>query len=166
MIMSLWSPVKGLVLIMLCMVALVACTSEITDLSSPMPGIELPIEQMNRTIRLTPALGMTDIFEQTGLIQLELHNLSEEPIVFPADLGISIFIYQNSQWRVVENAFQYGSGDIRLSIKSEYPSEIIVDLMPIVADGNKSTILRIVVIGKIEETNELVGSYIDISPFK
>ena len=141
---------------------LVSCTSIPGTPASKMPNIDIPIEEMNKTLKVTPAPGMAETFQQTGLLQLELVNLSNYAIIFPPDFNIKLFLKSGDEWKTTSNLFQYADGNTEIRPKGEYPSDALVNLMPSLDSNQTSTMLRVVVLGKVEATNKVVGAYIDI----
>ena len=78
-------------LLIICILLLTSCATQQTSLGSKMPGIELSLDQVNKEIKLEPTTGMIDTFKFAGALELDLENISDEPVEFPSDFGVKIF---------------------------------------------------------------------------
>jgi hypothetical protein len=117
---------------------------------------------MNKEIKLGPALGMMQTFKYIGVLELNLDNLSDNPITFSPNFGSMIFIQQNTNWNPIKNTFGYSDSGSVLPPKKDYSLGTIVDVMPLIPSHPMSTTIRIIVLGNIEGTGKAVGAYIDI----
>ena len=140
----------------------VACTGQQKSSGLKMAGIDIPLDQMNKEIRLEPTLGMIDTFKFAGVLELNLDNLSNNPVTLPPDFGVKIFMKQDATWIPIKNTFGYSNSANVLPPKKDYSWGDTVGVMPLMPSPPISTTIRIIVLGNIEGTGQAVGAYIDI----
>lgn len=150
------------VIFIILLVALTSCNFQRNKKEDYLPGIDIPISEMNTTIMLDPSLGMEDIFDSTGLLSLEVKNISDTPVVFPSDFGTSIFLLEDNTWVQIRNSFEYPEGDIFLPSQKDYSSGILIHLLPALSEVKKPYLIRVIAIGVTDNQLKKVGAYIDI----
>lgn len=132
-----------------------------------MPGIDIPIEEMNNELHLSapPELSTFAIGDDLGLV---LVNSSDKPIILSQDFGVHIFHSVDGKWKTVENAIDYPPGEKEIYPRENHPErEMIVVVDPFVLSEQPIT-LRIVVVGNYYDEasglkGEQVGAFIDVS---
>jgi hypothetical protein len=143
-------------------VLLTGCSLQNLSKVDTLPGVSIPINEMNKKILLHEAVGMMDAYKVSGLLFLDLENLSNNPISLPPDYGSKIFIKTEKGWQLLNNNFSYSNMPIVLPTKEQYPPGLSVVVWPVLPETDDPTVLRIVVIGEIADSNEIVGAYLDI----
>ena len=139
---------------------LVSCATQQGSPELKMTGVSIPINQMNNEIKLSTTLGMMETFKDTGVLELNLDNLSDNPITFSPDFGTKIFIQQGSNWTPIKNTFGYSDSGSVLPPKKDYALGTIVAVMPLLPSPSITSTIRIVVIGSLQGKD--VGAYLDI----
>jgi hypothetical protein len=130
---------------------------------SYLPGINLPLESMNTQIKpyVPPEANSFHIGDFVAVV-IENHSL--EPIVFLNDYGATIFSRKNdSEWIKINNILDYPEGNYVLYPQQEEPlGGILATVYPEI-QSNKPINIRLVFIGKTQDTLKDVGAYIDIT---
>lgn len=144
------------------LILLTSCSLQRNKKEDYLPGVEIPISEMNTTIILDPSLGMEDVFKSTGLLSLEVKNISDTPIRFSSNFGTVVFLLENNIWIQVQNSFGYPEGDIFLPSQKDYSSGILIHLLPELPEVKKPYLIRVIAIGVTDKQLKKVGAYIDI----
>jgi hypothetical protein len=143
---------------LLILLLLLACTPKLNS----MP--ELSQEELNSKIALKESLGLQDIYNAIGTIDLYLENLSDSPVSFPSNFNAEIYVQQDKNWKKVDNIYGYPTGDNVLPTAKEYPAGLVVPVKPDLSQITvRPIILRITVTGVLQNSGKKVGSYIDIT---
>ncbi|GER79665.1 MAG TPA: hypothetical protein PKC99_18905 [Anaerolineales bacterium] len=141
---------------------LVACTITNSPNSDSVPGIPIPLAEMNAQIVLRKSPGMVDIYNAIGTIDLYIENLSDSPVSFSPDYGSKILIKREGEWEEVDNDFDYSVSGVILPTKSQYPPGLDLSVKPILTQTERPITLRIVVVGVMVNIGESVGAYLDV----
>lgn len=152
---------KKYILVIL-IVLLTGCSLQNLSRVDTLPGISIPINEMNKKILLHETLGMMDAYKVSGLLFLDLENLSNSPVSFPPDYGSKIFIKTEKGWQLLNNNFSYSNMPIILPTKEQHPPGLSVVVWPVLPETSGPIVLRIVIIGEAADSNEIVGAYLDI----
>ncbi len=145
-------------------IALVACTARTTQEPNLMPEIQLNLEELNTQIALRESLGMKDIYDATGVVSLDLENISDSAVSFPSDFGTEIYVRNETEWERVNNIFGYATGNNVLPTTKEYPPGLVVLVKPDLSHITARPItLRITVIGVLSNSGKNVGAYLDVT---
>ncbi len=132
-----------------------------------MPGIGIPLKEMNNELHLS-APSEINTFTIGDNLRLVLVDSSDKPIVLPEDFGVHIFHSVDGKWESVENRIDYPLGEKEVYPRENHPErERIVVVAPFVLSEQPVTI-RIVVVGNnYDEASgvkgEQVGAFIDVS---
>jgi hypothetical protein len=134
--------------------------------SDKMPGIDIPLENMNDKLQLSAPseINTFTIGDDLGFV---IENLSDRPVILPQDYGIQIYEYINNQWEIIENGMEYPKGETEVLPKSNKPFQrIIFSTYPLVFT-DQPVKLRVVVVGNYEENGkhdgEEVGAYVEVT---
>jgi hypothetical protein len=150
--------------IFLILLVLVACTNLTTQNLGVTPETTEQAIQPNSRIVLREALGLKDIYAATGIIDLELHNKSDNTVLFPSDFGAEIFLQKGTEWEKVNNSFGYSNYDQVLPISSDYPPGLVVPVAPDLAQITvRPIVLRINVKGTLSDSGKEVEAYLDVT---
>lgn len=149
-------------MIFLFLVLLLACTPQATQEPTLAPGV--PDNELNTKIALKESLGMKDVYDAIGTIDLQLENLSDGPVLFPSDFNAEIYLQRDMKWEKVNNIFGYPTGDNVLPTKKEFPPGILVSVAPDLTQITaRPIILRVIVTGTLQNSGKKVGAYIDVT---
>ena len=147
------------------LILLYGCRSGDIKTAEIMPGIKIPLDQMNVELQLTAPLE-ANTFKIGDIIGLVIVNLTNNPIWFPQNYGVKIFEQKSGQWNPIENNFGYPEGDtLLLPKKQELFGGKIIDALPSLSD-DQPVVIRVFVIGKIQDkssSGKEVGAYLDVS---
>jgi hypothetical protein len=149
-------------LLLIFVLLLASCAGQQKPTELKMPDINIALDQMNKIITIEPALGMMDTFKFAGILQLNLNNLSDRPVIFSSDFGVKIFMKQDTNWISIKNTFGYSDSSNEVPPQKNYALGTVVDVAPLFPSTSASKTIRIVVLGHVQGTNQLVGAYIDI----
>lgn len=133
----------------------------------------ISIEDMNGSIRIRQTSLETAKYGSNITVSIE--NLSNQPIFFPLNFGIRLFIIRDNEWIEIQDKNQYyGEGTLLHSKNHEdYSGKVTTWIRPVLppelkSDGNHD-ILRILVIGETQgggiEQGVLVGAYYDVDVY-
>lgn len=140
-----------------------SCQSKSNSNSEKLPGIDIPLSEMNSKIRLEPDPGMPQVHKNGETLGFLIRNQSSSTISFGKDFGIKIFKKQGAAWILVENMNGYPEGANILPTTKESPVGLAFFVTPNLEGLNESTNVRIVVIGYVtNKSAEQVGGYIDV----
>lgn len=127
------------------------------------PEFDIPIDKMNQSIRLLQPPGDTmDLYNSTGLITVYIENLSDERILFPPDYNVRVLVKEADHWNLIPNNFDYSTIDNLLPTKAEYAPGLVVFVKPVLPRSETVLTVRIMVFGRIANTDRQVGAYIDL----
>jgi hypothetical protein len=129
--------------------------------SPEMPGVQIPLGQMNKQLRfyVPPEANTFKVGDHLGLV---LENYSGKVIDFPEDYGVKIYIEKDGQWLPVENDILYPSGEKQVLPKEQLQFGGIMVVVNPAVNGNQPVTVRVVVTGNISSENQPVGAYTDI----
>ena len=145
-------------------IVLAACTARATQVPNPVPEIQMNPEELNTKIILSESLGMKGIFDATGVISLDLKNISDGVVSFPSDFGSEIYVRNGTEWEKVNNIFGYAAGDNVLPTTKEHPPGLVVLVKPDLTNVSlRPIILRITVTGVLNDSSNNVGAYLDVT---
>jgi len=140
-----------------------ACSSKSDSDAEKLPGIHVPVSEMNSEIRLEPDPGMPQEHKNGETLGFLVRNQSSSTISFSQDFGIKIFKKQGAIWESVENRWGYPEGENILPTTKESPVGLAFFVLPDLDGLNESTDVRIVIIGHFtDKPTEQVGAYIDV----
>ena len=123
-----------------------------------MPGIDIPLDQMNIEMKLQDYPGHPNSFKNNRILDFIIRNLSDTRIVVPDAASIKIFARQGESWQVVRNDMGYvGGGGLDIDPEG-WISQVI---LPVIVPISGPVDIRIVVVGMLEDTKKPVGAYID-----
>ncbi len=131
-----------------------------------MPGIDLPVEEMNTDLHILAPLDI-NTFMMGDVIWLILYNTSNLPVVLPQDYGVHIFRFVEEDWEAVGDQLETAPGNkwVLANGDETHRSEaVIVD--PAIYDIEPVQI-RIVIVGNYVKANgrvgKEVGAYVDVT---
>ena len=139
-----------------------ACSVDVGSKEEYLPGIEIPLSEMNTKIRLEIYPGMPDAFTKDEDLLFLVYNNSTSEIVFPKDFGIEVLIHQDNKCNMLTNNWGYPEGENILFPSNVYPGGLPFSVYPDMSSFNKPATVRIVVIGNDIENNDLVAAFIDV----
>lgn len=132
-----------------------------SSLDETIPGINIPINSMNKNIVLLDPPGLENQYKNNSISELQIKNLSDQSYVFSGDFGVRLFMKQNNKWIPVKDNIRSPSGEYLLP--PNYPPGRIIPIIPNIDSMNGPTVIRVFVIGhKEKSTNELVGAFLDL----
>lgn len=135
--------------------------------SEKIPGVDLPLEEMNDGLSLSAPPELSS-FQMGDNLRLVLVNSSDQLIILPQDFGVLIFQEVEGKWETIENWIEYPTGEKNVYPGEDQPfREVIVVVHPVVFSEEPVTV-RIVVVGnyydEISDTKgKQVGAFIDIT---
>ncbi len=135
--------------------------------------LPIPTGDMNDEIKLSlPGLERGFYKPKIGeFITLVLNNQSNKTIVFPADYGLKMYLYNNEKqtWIEVKNLEKYSTEEYKQvsPIDEGSLSQILVSALPSLDKTSDPIDMRVMVIGTIYKdgtpTDKQVGAYTDIT---
>ncbi len=153
------------------MYSLIGCSGRILPPLAPTNDTSFPyytnlqVEDVNKTIILTPYPPQTEPFRENYSIDLIIQNISKKDVKFPLGWGVKIFQFWKSDasWHEVENRTTYLGQAITLSHKgADYSiSSFPLSAIPTLVQG-KGFQIRIIVSGTTVPDNIVVLAYIDL----
>jgi hypothetical protein len=137
------------------LISLAACQGDTQQLER-MPGIDLPLQEMNKDINLSAPSYLND-FKMRENIWLVFYNTSDLPVDLSQEYGVSIFQNNGDEWVQVENHVDYPPSDkwILANGSDEYLWDAIVVNPHLFSD--KPIQLRIVILGNFVKENGRIG---------
>ncbi len=155
--------IRILILIIVVLLMAVSCNQLRKE---KLPGIDMPLAEMNSELHLSapPAINT---FTYADNLRVVVVNSSDKPILLPQDFGVHLFRSINGKWEAVENRIEYPLGEKEVYPREDHPEyEIVVAVAPFVLSEQPETI-RVVVIGNYydelsREEREQVGAFIDV----
>lgn len=118
-----------------------------------MPDIGIPIEEANRDLEIYAPNGIGNTYKNADLLLLQVRNLSNDPIQFPIDYRIMLFIYEDDQWIQIGNNFEYqcplrGCDEIIFPpSKNDFFQEGSIEASPYQPGLKKTLPCRLIIIG-------------------
>jgi hypothetical protein len=147
------------------LISLAACQGDTQKLER-MPGIDLPLQEMNKDLHLKSPTEI-NTFQMGDVVWLLLFNTSDLPAVFPGDYGVHIFRLNDDHWDQVEELTDFWDSDNWvLANGSETRLSEAVSFYPAVFD-TEPTKIRIIVLGNFVKNNgklgKVTGAYVDVT---
>ncbi len=127
-----------------------------------LPGIEIPLSEMNTKVRLEIYPGMPDVFTKDEDLLFLIYNNSSNAIIFPKDFGVNVLIQQGDKWSLLTNNWGYPEGTNTLFPNDVYPGGLSFYVFPDMSGISDPVTVRIVVIGNEIDSNDLVAAFIDV----
>lgn len=130
-----------------------------------LPGIDIPISDMNHEMQLIPNPGGGNKVPRNKSSYLfQIKNLSTEVIVFSGDFGKKLFMKKGKNWVEVEDMLDSPDVVMQLLIDKEDHSGQVFGIMPFIDQLDHSVTLRVVIVGHLtDQSGRLVGAYTDIT---
>jgi hypothetical protein len=103
-------------------------------------------------------------FKLNEPVSLQIINISNQPLIFDKNFGTRIFIIEDDRWKEVENRLiSIGSDGILMKPTANGENDtrgfsIKLDL----SEKKSKTELRVYILGKDSDTEEVVGGFIDL----
>jgi hypothetical protein len=131
-----------------------------------MPGIDVPTQNINNQLNIT-APNEINTFKIGDNVRFVLANISNNPIILPENYGVHIFTNQDNKWKIIDNNFEYPSGEKEVLPKQNQQfREVVFAIHPIV-EGNQPVTIRVFIVGNIHKdsssSGQLAGAYIDVN---
>jgi hypothetical protein len=123
--------------------------------------------EVNTRLKLTAPDKWNDL--NGGLpLGLLIDNVSDGDIEFDPKNGVKLFVYEDDQWKEIDNIMDYPEGKFTLTpSKGDFFKMFNINLFPDLPVNTTVSSLRIVIIGKVvdqpAEDSQMTGAYIDIS---
>lgn len=128
-----------------------------------LPGVDIPLQEMNSKILLEPNPGMPQVHKNGDTLVFLIRNLSSSTISFDQDFGVKIFQKEGTTWKTVENNWGYPEGENILPTTAVSRTGLALFVFPDLGDLKDSTNVRIIAIGHVKDKpDEQVGAYIDV----
>ncbi len=151
--------------VILILLIISACQGE-NQKSEFMPGIDLPVEEMNIDLHL---LSHPDLntFKMGDFVWLTLYNTSNLPVVLGPDYGVHIFKIVDGQWEEIENRMEDAPGDIWVLANGDETRWFEAITVFPEAFYLEPVQIRVVIIGNQVKANgrlgKEVGAYVDVT---
>ncbi len=146
--------------------AISACATNNIKNDGNMAGMDHSIATWNKMISLDLPPGLDNPLKVGSSITLEIDNISENPIRFPANRNLRIFDIANG--KAIRNSDQYiepEGGPLKLEPKAKRVAwSTLAEFTPDIQE-NKAVKIRVYVVGEMETDpgkSEPVGAYIDL----
>jgi len=132
--------------------------------------VGIPAENINDPVELTlPDIGNDFTFGHPVL--LLLRNRSHDTLIFPADYGAALYVYneENKLWIEIDNSTVYPHAGDRLidPVGKDSTGEVMFSVYPDTQGMAQPTVIRVLVVGQDEQAGSaddtLVGAYLDIT---
>lgn len=151
----------------------VGCTS--FQLSVP-NELEISFRKMILIEDMNDSIGIRKISSENAKygsdVKVSIENLSSQPIYFPLDFVIRLFIIRDNKWVEIQDKNQYYGEGTMLHPQDQQESigRVITWVRPVLPMGISSAdnqdILRILITGEVQgigvDNETLVGAYADI----
>ena len=163
------------IIVLSLLISLAACSNKASKQKENLFTKLLPIStgDMNDEIKLSlPGLERGFYKPKIGeFITLVLNNQSNKTIVFPADYGLKMYLYndEDQEWIEVKNLEKYSPEENKQvsPIDEGSLSQLLVSALPGLDKTSNPIDLRVMVIGTIYKdgtpTDKQVGAYTDIT---
>ena len=145
------------------LIIVIAKLSSGLDSQKQFPGLPMGLNQMNKSMLLHESLGMNNVYESMGIVDLYVENLTEMPIIFTSSFDARIYIKNATGWELVQNEFSYPDVQQVLWTNKGKPAGFVFSFAPRVENISKPVDIRIFIFGKKENNGEVVGAYLDIT---
>lgn len=150
-------------LLLFSVLSLSACTAKSTSTVENMPGIDIPIAELNTKVFMLNYPDNPSTYKNGDILNFQIKNRSTNTIVFDQNYGTKIFLRDGTEWKLIENLMGYPDAENLLPTNETYPPGFNIFVLPDVGDLKGSTTVRIVVIGHVKDRPaEQVGAYIDV----
>ena len=141
---------------------LTACKDNIP---TSMPDIGI-VAELNQRIELTTPEGWNS-FIVGKPITIEIKNTSADSIMFDANYGVRMFVYQTETWKEVSDGLTsyYNDSIVLKQYLGSAEDTGVISVLPKLENRSQKVLLRVFIIGVvISNDNQVrkVGSYIDI----
>lgn len=133
------------------------------DLQKDLPDLPIGLDQMNKSMRLYESAGMDYMYEEMGIVDLYFENLTDTQIIFAPDFDAIIYVKNETGWKLVENQFSYPAASQTLWINKDKPAGFVFSFAPNIEKYTKPLTLCVFIFGKMENSDEIVGAYLDIA---
>ena len=156
---------RGIKIIISISLILCACTETLPS-DSPIDSVSL--DELNQEIILE-APAEWNSFRVGEAITLSIINISSDPILFDANFGRRIFVYDNKQWVEKEDQISNFHNDelVLTPNNSDQTNIYSTSIFPVLDDVTKKTTMRIFILGNLlingEKQENITGAYIDIT---
>jgi hypothetical protein len=125
----------------------------------------VPESEINSQIRLSAPEGWNN-YKSGDAITLLIEVIGKNQVIFPNDYGARVFIPSNHEWVEVKNSMRYPDNKYLLSFSNDRTKHGSTSVLPVLPDLNKSTTVRIFIIGNIyrdgKVTEERTAGFIDV----
>ena len=123
--------------------------------------------EINTVVQFLPP--QQDVYKTNTSVNLNIHNTSPEPVIFPHDFSLRIVFFDTAEqvWRDIKNDAQYLplAPLILDPVNSGFGSYEVVSVFPVLSDDIPIS-ARVVVSGNISDEDgkigKCVGAYTDI----
>ena len=132
--------------------------------------IGIPAENINVQVELSlPEVGNDFIFGNPVL--LLMRNRSHDTLIFPADYGAALYVYneENELWVEIDNYTVYPHAGDRLvdPVGKDSTGEVMFSVFPDTQGMVQPTVMRVLIMGQGEQEDStdstLLGAYLDIT---
>jgi hypothetical protein len=151
------SVLKCIFVILLC-----SCTNNTFQKEKYIPKLPIPIEKMNQSFTISNLPVFQNSLLNNDLLALDAQNIISSKIIFPGDFNALIYYKENNNWLLAENNIGSNQSDWILPTRKEFPGGLLIGLIPNIPNIKEPTLIKVVITGKIEQTNEIVGAYLDL----
>ena len=144
-------------------IIITSCNNQGTQSPINTDGVTIPLEKMNKSFILEDLPVLDNSHKNGEFLALVLRNLTDSGIVFPKDYGLSILMLQDQTWEPVQNNFHYAESENILRSGKLDPGGLEFALNPYIPNLREAVKIRIISIGRFENSNDIVGAYLDIT---
>jgi hypothetical protein len=148
---------KYLLLLFLC-----SCSNNTIQKEEYIPKLPIPIEKMNQSFTISNLPVFQNSLLNNDLLILDAQNIISSKIIFPGDFNALIYFKENNNWLLAENNIGSNHNDWILPTRKEFQGGLLFGLIPNIPNIKESTLIKVVITGKIEQSNEIVGAYLDL----
>lgn len=150
-------------LLLFSVLILSACTAKSTSAAGNMPGIDIPMAELNTKVVMLNYPDNPSTYRNGDILNFQIKNRTTNTIVFDQNYGAKIFLRDGIGWKIIENRMGYPDGGNLLPTNETYPPGLNIFVIPDVGDLQSNAIVRIVIIGHVKDNPpEQVGAYIDV----
>jgi hypothetical protein len=153
---------KSTILKYLFVILLCSCTNNTFQKEEYIPKLPIPIEKMNQSFTISNLPVFQNSLLNNDLLALDAQNNISSNIIFPGDFNALIYYKENNNWLLAENNIGSNQNDWILPTRKELPGGLLIGLIPNIPNIKEPTLIKVVITGKIEQTNEIVGAYLDL----
>src|SRR5689334_16362093 len=120
----------GAILLIAFSCSVVSCTDQSTATAEPIPYVSIPVENINTYVKLSDAPTLMNSHKSREDLTLQIINLSNSNIVFPANYHARVFMQADGKWIEIQNSFYNTGGETILLTKEAYPPGLVVSYLP------------------------------------